>query len=480
MAQEERFNLVVIGAGAAGLVSSLIAATVKARVALVERHLMGGDCLNYGCVPSKALIRSARLVHEMKHHRDYGIAKVSYEIDFREVMARVHQKISKIAPHDSVERYTQMGVECIGGDAHIVDPHTVRVGDRVLRTRNIILALGAEPQIPPLPGLAEIPYLTSENLWNLEELPRRLIILGGGPIGCELAQAFRRLGSDVTQIEMAERLLPRDDADASQLIANRFAAEGIRVLSRTKALEVKSREGTSTLVCEGPGGQRLELGFDKILVAVGRKPRTAQLEGSGLAFELNPNGTLKVDRYLRTSHRNIYACGDVIGPYQFTHTASHQAWFCAVNALFSPFKKFPVDYRVIPRCTFTDPEVAQVGHSELSAKEAGIDYEVATYGIDDLDRAITDNEDHGFVKVLTAKGKDRIIGCTIVGHLAGELLSEYVLAMKNNIGLNRILGTIHAYPTFAEANKYAAGVWRRAHAPQWALGILAKFHAFRR
>ena len=254
MAQEERFNLVVIGAGAAGLVSSLIAATVKARVALVERHLMGGDCLNYGCVPSKALIRSARLVHEMKHHRDYGIAKVSYEIDFREVMARVHQKISKIAPHDSVERYTQMGVECIGGDAHIVDPHTVRVGDRVLRTRNIILALGAEPQIPPLPGLAEIPYLTSENLWNLEELPRRLIILGGGPIGCELAQAFRRLGSDVTQIEMAERLLPRDDADASQLIANRFAAEGIRVLSRTKALEVKSREGTAPLSARVPGG----------------------------------------------------------------------------------------------------------------------------------------------------------------------------------------------------------------------------------
>ncbi len=477
---EERYNMVVIGAGAAGLVSSYIAAAVKAKVALIEKHKMGGDCLNTGCVPSKALIKTARVLAEIRQHRKYGIKSASYELDFGEVMDRVHKVVRDIEPHDSVERYTSLGVECVSGEAEIVDRHTVRVGGRTLKAKNLVLAMGGSPAIPPIKGLAEIRYLTSENLWDLRTLPKRLIVLGGGPIGCEMTQAFQRLGSAVTQIEMAHRILPREDDDVAELVAGRFRAEGVTILTGAKASAIETTGGTKQLVCELAGGVRQVVPFDEILVAVGRRANTDGVDWAKLGVTLNHNGTIKVDPFMRANGDNIYACGDVTGPFQFTHVASHQAWYCAVNALFAPFKKFKADYRVIPWVTFTDPEVAQVGLNEHTAKAQGIPYEKTVYGIDDLDRAIAESETHGQVKVLTVPGRDKILGANIVSHNAGEMIAEFVTAMKYGIGMNKILGTIHSYPTFVEANKYAAGNWKKAHAPESVMKYLLKFHGWRR
>ena len=474
------YNLVVVGGGAAGLVSAYIAAAVKAKVALIERHKLGGDCLNTGCVPSKALIKTAKVVAEIKAAERYGIKSATYELDFAQVMDRVRETIRTIEPHDSAERYTSLGVECIAGQAELVDRHTVRVNGRTLRAKALVLALGAEPFVPEVPGLDRVKYLTSDNLWDLRVLPKRLVVLGGGPIGCELAQAFQRLGSQVTQVEMQDRILPREDPDVAALVAARFREEGVTLLTGTRAAEVRVTAAGRFLVCESPSRGRTEVPFDELLVAVGRRARTHGVDWSALGVELNPNGTVKVDEYLRANGDNVYACGDLVGPYQFTHVASHQAWYCAVNALFAPFKKFKVDYRVIPWVTFTDPEVAQVGHNETSARAAGLPYEVSLYGLDDLDRAITESEGYGQVKILTVPGKDRILGANIVGHNAGEMLQELTTAMKHGLGLNKILGTIHPYPTFAEANKYAAGVWKKAHAPAAALKWLERLHAWRR
>lgn len=475
----ERYNNVVIGAGAAGLISAYISAAIKAKVALIEKHKMGGDCLNFGCVPSKALIRTARFVHDIKRHQELGIKSASYELDFELVMQRVRDKIKKIEPHDSMERYTSLGVDCFSGHAEIINPHTVKVGDRVLQTRSIILAMGASPAVPSITGLNQASYRTSENLWDMRELPRRLVVLGAGPIGCEMAQAFARLGSQVTLLEMGSRILEKEDEDVASCLSHRFQEEGIRILTRTKAVAVTCDGADKQLICESPTGQ-YQLSFDEILLAVGRKANTDGVDWQKLGIELNPDGTVKVDPYLRTSQKNIYACGDLIVPYQLTHVASHEAWYCAVNSLFSPWKKFKADYSVIPCCTFTDPEIAHVGHNENSAKNLGLSYEVFQYDISGLDRAITDSENYGFIKVLTRPGSDRIIGATIVSHLAGEMIGEFVYAMKYGIGLNKILGTIHAYPTFIEANKAVAGVWRKAQAPQWALKLLEHFHRMRR
>lgn len=476
---DERYNLVVVGAGSAGLVSAYIAAAVKAKVALIERHRMGGDCLNTGCVPSKALIKTARIVAQIRAHKKYGIKSASYELDFGQVMARVKEVVSQIEPHDSVERYTGLGVECVAGDAEIVDRHTVRVGGRTLKAKTLILALGADPVVPELKGLSQVRYLTSENIWDIKELPRRLVVLGGGPIGCEMAQAFQRLGSAVTQVEMGPALMPREDDDVAKLVTKRFRAEGIDVLTGAVAKEVKVSAGIKSLVCETSQGMRA-VPFDEILIAVGRKARTGGVDWERLGVGLNADGTIKVDPFLRANGSNIYACGDVVGPYQFTHVAAHQAWYASVNALFSPLKKFKADYRVIPRVTFTDPEVAQVGLTEKTAKEAGIPYEKTVYGIDDLDRAIAESENDGQVKVLTVPGRDKILGVNIVAHNAGEMIAEFVTAMKWGLGLNKILGTIHSYPTFVEANKYAAGNWKKAHAPENVLRYLQRFHAWRR
>lgn len=472
-------NIVVIGAGSAGLVSAYIAAAVKAKVILIERHKMGGDCLNTGCVPSKALLRSAKIASYMRRAEEFGLESVPVKPIFSKVLKRVQDVIQEIEPHDSIERYTALGVECVTGEAEIIDRYTVRVGDREITTKNIILAAGARPFVPPIEGLDQISYLTSDNVWELSEQPKRMVVLGGGPIGCELSQAFAKLGSEVTIVEMMGQLMGREDADVANHITETFEANGIRVLTNHKAVKFVDTNGEKSLICESESGL-IEVPFDEVLVAVGRKANSDGMNLENLGIKLRPNGTIETDDYLRTAVPNILACGDIAGPYQFTHTAAHQAWFAVVNALFGFAKKFRVDYRVIPWATFTMPEVARVGLNEGDAEQKGIDYEVTRYGIDDLDRAIADGEAHGFVKVITPRGKDKVLGVTIVGHHAAELISEYVLAMKYNIGLNKILGTIHLYPSLAEANKYVAGNWKREHQPHGLLKWVERFHNWRR
>ena len=475
-------NLVVIGAGAAGLVTSYIAAAVKAKVTLVEAHKMGGDCLNTGCVPSKALIRSAKLLSHVRRSKEFGIRDAHADFEFAEVMERVQSVIRAVEPHDSVERYTGLGVDVVEGRAKIVSPWEVEIarhdGRReTLTTRAIVIAAGARPFVPPIPGIEDTGYYTSDTIWTLRELPQRLLVLGGGPIGSELTQTFARFGARVTQIQRGERILPREDAEVSEIVMQRFRAEGIDVRTDHKAQHFIVEGGEKVLVAEHRG-EEVRIPFDVLLVAVGR---SANLTGYGLEELGIPTGrTVEVNDYLQTRYPNIYAAGDVAGPYQFTHTAAHQAWYASVNALFSPFKKFKADYSAVPWATFVDPEVARVGLNEQEARERGVPFEVTRFGIEDLDRAIADGEAHGFVKVLTVPGKDRILGVTIVGEHAGDLLAEYVLAMRHGLGLNKILGTIHVYPTLAEANKYAAGEWKRAHAPQRLLEWVRRFHDWRR
>ncbi|MDO9096365.1 MAG: FAD-dependent oxidoreductase [Rubrivivax sp.] len=475
-------NMVVIGAGAAGLVTSYIAAAVKAKVTLVESHKMGGDCLNYGCVPSKALIKTATLARQMQHSADYGINSASYTLDFAQVMDRIAHVVKEIEPHDSVERYRGLGVDAQIGTAKILDPWHVQITHddgrvQVLSTRAIVIATGARPFVPPLPGIDEVGYLTSDTLWGLREQPRRLVVLGGGPIGCELAQSFARLGSQVTQVEMAPRLMGREDEDVSAYAQQALEADGVQVLTQHKALRCEKVGDEKFIVVEAAGAEK-RIPFDVLLCAVGR---VARLQGFGLEeLGIPVQRTVLTDEYLQTIFPNILAAGDVAGPFQFTHTAAHQAWYAAVNGLFGSFKKFKADYSVIPWATFIDPEVARVGLNEQEAREKGVAFEVTRYGIDDLDRAVADSAAHGWVKVLTVPGKDKILGVTIVGAHAGDLLAEYVLAMKHGLGLNKILGTIHTYPTMAEANKFAAGEWKRAHQPHGLLRWVERFHDWRR
>ena len=482
----ERFdrNLVVIGAGSAGLVSAYIAAAVKAKVTIVEKHQMGGDCLNTGCVPSKALIRSAKFLAQARDSKSLGIKTTNVDFDFADVMERVQRVIRTIEPHDSVQRYTDLGVECLKGQARIVSPWAVEVTSpegkkQTLTTRSIVIAAGARPFVPPIPGIEQMDCLTSDTLWGLRKLPARLLVLGGGPIGSELAQAFARLGSKVTQVEMLPRLLPREDPEVSEMVRKKFVEEGIAVLTGHKANQFLLEEGRKILVCASEG-REVRIEFDVLLCAVGRVANTTGYGLEELGIPLSKARTVETDEFLQTAYPNIYACGDVAGPYQFTHVASHQAWYAAVNALFGGLKKFRADYSVIPWATFTDPEVARVGLSETEAKERGIAHEVSVYGIEELDRAIADGTAHGMVKVLTVPGKDRILGATIVGEHAGDLIAEYVAAMRHGFGMNKILGTIHIYPTLVEANKYAAGVWKKAHAPQGLLRIAERLHAWRR
>lgn len=473
------YNLVVLGAGSAGLVSSYIAAAVKAKVALIEKHKMGGDCLNTGCVPSKALIRSAKMLSYARRAQEFGFEKTEVEFDFAGVMARVQQIVKKVEPHDSVERYTKLGVEVIEGEGKLVSPWAVEVNGQIVTARSIIIATGARPFIPPIKGLDRVAYLTSDNIWELRELPQNLVVLGGGPIGCELTQAFSRFGSNVTQIEMLSRIMSREDPEIGAFMQRQFESEGIRVLTDHAAKEVRLVDGRQLLLCEHQG-KTVEVEFSHLLVAVGRQANVGGFGLEELGVELSTRGTVAVDSLLRTNFPNIFCAGDVAGPYQFTHTASHQAWYATVNALFGRFKSFKVDYRVIPWATFTDAEVARVGLNETEARERNIPFEVTRYAIDDLDRAIADSEDRGWVKVLTKPGSDKILGATIVGHHAGDLLAEYVLAMKYNLGLNKLLGTIHSYPTLAEMNKMTAGVWKKEHAPQKLLRWAEKFHEWNR
>jgi pyruvate/2-oxoglutarate dehydrogenase complex dihydrolipoamide dehydrogenase (E3) component len=477
-------NLIVIGAGSAGLIAALIAATVRARVALVEGQRMGGDCLNTGCVPSKSLLRAARAAAEMRNAGRFGIRSVEPQVDFPAVMERVRRVIASIEPKDSVERYSELGVDCVIGTAELIDGHHVRVrtpegGERILSARSVVLATGAEPLLPPVPGLAEAGPLTSDTVWELEALPERLLVMGGGPIGCELAQAFARLGARVTLIDMESRLLPREDPEVSERLQARLEQEGIDVLTGHRAVAVDATsEAGGTLRAE-VGSEEVALGFDRLLVAVGRRARRgAGLEEAGVV--LNPDGTIAVDAHLRTSLPSVYACGDAVGPYQFTHMASHQAWYAAVNALAGRFWKFRVNYDVVPWATFTDPEVARVGLSEVEAAQRGIAVEVVRYPLDDLDRALAEGEADGWVKVLVKPGSDRILGAQIVGAEAGELIAEFVLAMTHGLGLKKLMSTIHVYPTRMEAAKLTAGAWRRSHAPERLLRFAARIFSLLR
>lgn len=483
-------NLIVIGAGSGGLVAAYIAATVKAKVTLIEANKMGGDCLNYGCVPSKTLIKSAKVAHQMRHASQFGLNDQAPDFDFRQLTGRIAQVIQDIEPHDSVERYTGLGVDVVQGYARMVDPWTVEIersdGEKQrLTSRSIVLATGASPMVPEIPGMAETGFVTSDTIWehlsSLTQLPRRIVILGGGPIGCELSQSFARLGADVSQVEMSERLMGREDEDVSDYVAATLAADGVNILLQHKAVRCQQHNGDKQIVLVSEADEEIAetvLNYDMLICAVGR---VARMRGYGLEkLGIDIERPLQTNEFLETRFPNIYACGDLVGPYQFTHVASHQAWYASVNALFGQFKKFKADYRVIPRTTFTDPEISRVGLSEREAEAQGIDYEVTRYGIDDLDRAMADSAATGFVKVITSQGKDKILGVTIVGEHSAETMSEFVLAMKHGLGLNKLLGTIHTYPTWAEANKYAAGEWKRNHAPEKLLALIEKFHDWRR
>ncbi|MBT3530326.1 MAG: FAD-dependent oxidoreductase [Gammaproteobacteria bacterium] len=467
-------NVVVIGAGSAGLVSSLIVAGAKAKVVLVEKHKMGGDCLNTGCVPSKALIRSGKIMSYIRRASEFGIDSAGGEVNFKQVMNRVQGIIKTIEPHDSVERFTSLGVECVQGEARIESPYIVSVGDRKIHTRSIIVASGARPLVPAIEGLENIDYLTSDNVWSLQQLPGKLLVVGGGPIGCELAQAFSNLGSDVTQVDMADRIMPREDAEVSELVSSRFQKQGIELLCDHKLLKFESIDGRNYMVAEHQG-ETVRVEFDKVLLAIGRK---ANVEGFGLeelGVAMTDRGTIKVNEYLQTNFPNIFACGDVAGPYQFTHMASFQAWFASLNAMTGGLWRSRVNYNVVPWATFTDPEVARVGLSEHEARQKGISYEITRYDLDDHDRALADGENHGFVKVLTAPGKDKILGVCIVGYHAGELIGEFVFAMTHGMGLKKISAVTHIYPTLMEANKFTANAWRSARLPEKYFPLAEKY-----
>jgi pyruvate/2-oxoglutarate dehydrogenase complex dihydrolipoamide dehydrogenase (E3) component/uncharacterized membrane protein YdjX (TVP38/TMEM64 family) len=477
-------NMVVIGGGSAGLITALIAAAVKAKVTLVEKNKMGGDCLNTGCVPSKALIKTARIVSQAKHAERYGLEAIDVKMDFAKVMERIQHVIKEIEPHDSVERFTGLGVDCLQGAATIKSPWEVEIAlndgsKKTVITKNIVIATGAKPFVPPIPGIENTGYFTSDTIWEIRVQPKRLLVLGGGPIGSELTQAFARLGSTVTQVEMGSRLLAREDVEVSDLVLRSFLADGVDVRLEHKALRFEVEGGEKILIAEHRGSE-VKIAYDMLLCAVGRSARVTGFGLETLGIGLSKTRTVEINDRLQTKYPNIFAAGDVAGPYQFTHTAAHMAWYAAVNGLFGKFKSFPVDYRVVPWATFTEPECARVGINEQEAKQQGIAYEVSSYGIDDLDRAIADAVAHGFVKVLTVPGKDKILGVTIVGEHAGDLIAEFVAAMKHGYGLNKILGTIHIYPTLAESNKMVAGVWKKAHAPQGLLKWVEKFHRWQR
>lgn len=482
-ARPRRFdrNLVIIGAGTAGLVSALVAAKVGAKVTLVEAEEMGGDCLNTGCVPSKALIHASRLVAQAREAERMGLLDPVPvgAANTAAALRYARASIQAVAPHDSAERYRALGVDVWHGYARITSPWTVEVDGTVLTTRTIIIATGAEPAVPSIPGLVEGGFLTSETLWRVKEAPQRLLVLGGGPVGCELSQAFARLGTEVTVVQKGDRLLPREDQEVSDLIRWRLTQDGVRVMTGQKALAVEWQGGTRAMLLEHEETQS-RVPFDALLVAVGRTPRTGGYGLKELGIGLTPKGTVKTNAYLQTLHPNIYACGDVAGPWQFTHAAAYQAWHAAINSLFGSLHRVRLDPSFMPAVTFTEPEVGRVGLNEQEARARNVRYEVTCYELGELDRAIVDDTRDGFVKVLTVPSQDRILGATVVATRAGEMLAELALAMRRGIGLKKLFDLIHAYPTYAEANRDAAGMWRRAHMPTRLLPLLERYHAWRR
>ncbi|BBM89195.1 hypothetical protein COTS27_00889 [Spirochaetota bacterium] len=475
------YNVVVIGAGSGGLVASYIAAAAKAKVALIEKDKMGGDCLNTGCVPSKALIKTASLVHNLEKAKKIGLLSVKpYTTHFSNAMKHVKASIKAIEPHDSVKRYSSLGVECFKGTAKIRSPWEIAIGNKIITTKNIIISTGAAPFVPPLKNIEKVNYLTSDTVWNLKTLPKRLVVLGGGPIGCELAMAFNRLGSAVTQVEVNSRIMRVEDPEVSDFLTQKFKNEGINILTGHRAIEFQVSGKTKYLIAQSTSGKKTKIPFDEILISIGRRPNAKGFGAEDLGIELRPNGTIAANEFMQTNYPNIYVCGDITGPFQFTHTAGHQAYYAAFNALYGKFKKFKVDYNVIPWCTYTDPEIASVGLNEQRAQSQGTEYDLTTYDLKGLDRAVTDLANEGFVRILTRKGSDKILGVTIVAANASTLILEFIAAMKNNFGLKSILATIHIYPSMGEANKAAAGIWRKKSISPFWLNVSKRLHDFAR
>lgn len=473
------YNIIIIGAGSAGLVASYISSLLKAKVALIEKNEMGGDCLNTGCVPSKALIRVAKIFNDIKRSQKFGIHQITIDYDFAQIMEHIQEIIHKVAPHDSIERYTALGVDCYQGEAKILSPYLIQINNQTFSTKNIIIATGGTPIIPNIEGIHAVNPLTTDTIWNIREQPKHLIIIGGGPVSCELSQCFARIGTKVTIIQHDDTLLKKEDSEVGSFILKTLQEEGITIFTKTQPKRFETKNGQKILeILEN--GQIKTLIFDELLVATGRKPNLTGFGLENIGIEFSKNSKIELSEALQTNFPNIFICGDAAGSYQFTHFAAHQAWYASINALFHPLWKFKVDTRLIPWCTFTDPEVAHVGLNEKQAKEKNIPFEITTYPIDDLDRAITDVENRGFIKVLTVPNKDKILGVTIVATHASDIILEFIQAMKYNIGLNKILNTIHIYPTLGEANKYVAGNWKKQHVCQKALKILEKFHTFRR
>lgn len=460
------YNVVVVGGGTAGLVTAAGTAGLGGRVALIEANKMGGDCLNYGCVPSKSLIATANLIERVRRAPDIGLEPMEPDFHFEKVFASMRERRARIAPHDSKERFEKLGVDVFLGRAQFLSPHEVEVelkdgdGDRTrLRARNFVIASGTRALVPPIPGLDAVHYFTNETLFD--EMPRRpesILVLGGGPVGCELAQVMRRLGVPVRLVELYPRLLPRDDRDASDVVRRRFEQEGIEVHTGSRAKRFEERGGRAWVTVESSEGEN-ELEAEAVLVATGRKPNVESLGLEAAGVEFDEHG-VRVDATLTTSQPHIFACGDVIGRFPFTHVADYQARIVVRNILL-PWLKTRADYAWIPWVTYTDPEVAQVGLIHVEAGDKNIPHDTYRLDWDELDRAVTENETTGFIKVLTAKGKDRILGATVVGAHAGEVMHEILVAAKHGVGLAKLSGTVHAYPTFSSAVQRVADSFQR-------------------
>ncbi len=473
-----RYNLVVLGAGTAGLVTAAGAAGLGAKVALVERSLMGGDCLNVGCVPSKAIIRASRVPAEIREAARFGTSvPTGVHTDFRAVMERMRRIRAGISKHDSAIRFRSLGVDVFLGDAAFSGPDTVRVATKTLRFKRAVIATGARAAAPPIDGIEETGYLTNETVFSLTELPKRLAVIGAGPIGCELAQAFRRLGSQVTLIEVAEHILIREDADAARILFDSMLRDGVDVRLNTTVERATVEKGTKTLYLRNHN----RLGVveaDQILIGVGRAPNVEglNLEAVGVKYDLKKG--VQVSDRLQTTNRRIYACGDVCLQHKFTHTADATARSVIQNALFFGRKK--ASTLVIPWCTYTSPESAHVGMYERDAKAKGIATDTYHIPFSTVDRAIADGEEDGFVKILTKRGTDKILGATVVASHAGEMISEITLAITNNIGLSGVAATIHPYPTQAEAIKKAADAYNRTRLTPRVKRLFEKFLAWQR
>jgi pyruvate/2-oxoglutarate dehydrogenase complex dihydrolipoamide dehydrogenase (E3) component len=481
-----RYNIVVIGAGTAGLITAVIAASLGAKVALIEKHLMGGDCLNVGCVPSKGIIRAARAWADLRRSSEFGLhipAGVKY--DFGAVMARMRQLRARISHNDSAHRYKNLGVDVYIGSGRFAGSDTIQVegpaGNRTLTFARAAICSGARASVPPIPGLLEAGYLTNETVFSLTELPRRFGVMGAGPIGCELAQSFARFGSQVYLVEAAHGIMPSEDRDAAEIVEQQMLRDGVTLLCCGKDVKVQKTESGKRLTVDSHGRQ-YDVTVDEILVGVGRTPN---VEGLGLEIvgvEYDKAG-VKVNQRLQTTNPRIYAAGDICSRYKFTHAADAMAQIVIQNALFPhPFGLgyASVDSLTMPWCTFTEPEVAHVGLYEKDAKAKGFEVETYTYKLDEVDRAILDGEDDGFARVHIQKGTDKILGATIVARHAGDLISEFSVAMKAGAGAKTIAGTIHPYPTQAEVNKKVINLWRKAHFSQGTKNLLAKLFAWMR